>query len=189
MLKGKRGFRKRRPPRTILDSSVMCKSATASSDFILYIICMDIYIFSGVAVFLHWLCFGIILIYRRLQDFKMYGIVECRLPTRPVAVWSDLEPLQNLLGSALAHATPFHQISWKSVWWVLCSHAWRQTEKQTHKPTSKPRWKKSPFLMEVIKKQFNNLIGRAAFQEFRYFIQRHWDMSLRGPLFSSGSSI
>lgn len=35
---------------------------------------------SGVAVFLHWLCFGTIELDCHLLEFRVYGVYECRLP-------------------------------------------------------------------------------------------------------------
>lgn len=69
-------------------------------------------------------CFVTIERHCHLLDFKMHGIIERRLPSRPNAVCCnfserdskfielccDLDLLQNLIGSRVARATLCHQV-------------------------------------------------------------------------------
>lgn len=69
-------------------------------------------------------------------DFNIYGteeqsVITCNISeseNRSVDPPCDANLFQNWMGYFLSHATPFHQASCKSSWWILCNPAYRQTD-------------------------------------------------------------
>lgn len=106
-----------------VDSSITCKSATPTTLYVWMCFPWSHHI-STLALF----CFVITELFYDLLDAKIYGIVEHRslqgrMPhLATLAKGNFMEPphdsalLQNLMGLFMTHATPFHHVSWKSVW-------------------------------------------------------------------------
>lgn len=103
-------------PRTIVESSMMCKSATTTTLFVWICFHWSHHISTLAMLCYCWILHPSIEWHCWVQTSAKAKCNICKTETDLVNLSCDSDTLQNLKDFALAHATPSHQAPWKLVW-------------------------------------------------------------------------